>query len=207
MTLLARIISIVFHPLFLATYLFGLLSLVFPVALDPLKEEGHLNFLFLIFCVTFLFPALNIGIFKTFGTIRTMAMEERQERIIPFSFITILYVVITYLFYTRTRIGLNDNLLKFLIIIDALVLVGTIATFFYKVSMHSLGVCGLIGMLLPLNKISEDGALFYPTMATIVLAGIVMSARLHLNVHTPREVTIGGALGFTTSFILMFFMF
>lgn len=207
MTVLARIISVIFHPLLLATYLFGLLTFVLPAALDPLKEEGHLNFIFLIFCVTFLFPALNVGIFKTFGSIKTLAMKERQERIIPFSFITILYVVVTYLFYTRTRIGLNDNLLKFLIIIDALVLVATVVTYFYKVSVHSMGICGMIGILLPLNKISEDGALFYPTLATIVLAGGVMSARLQLNAHTPREVMIGGVLGFTTSFLLMFFLF
>jgi hypothetical protein len=203
---LARIISIVFHPLLLATYLFGLLTFTLPAALDPLKEEGHLNFIFLIFCVTFLFPALNVGIFKTFGSIKTFAMKDRQERIIPFSFITILYIVVTYLFYSRTRIGLNDNLLKFLIIIDALVLVATVATYIYKVSVHSLGICGLIGILLPLNKISEDGKLFYPTVAVIALAGVVMSARLQLNVHTPREVMIGGVLGFVTSFALMFFL-
>lgn len=207
MVVLARIISILFHPLLLATYLFGLLTFTLPAALDPLKEEGHLNFIFLIFCVTFLFPALNVGIFKTFGSIKTFAMKDRQERIIPFSFITILYIVVTYLFYSRTRIGLNDNLLKFLIIIDALVFVATVTTYVYKVSVHSLGICGLIGILLPLNKISEDGKLFYPTVAMIALAGVVMSARLQLNVHTPREVMIGAVLGFTTSFTLMFFLF
>lgn len=205
--MLARIISVLFHPLLLATYLFGLLALVFPIALDPLKEEGRLNFIFLIFCVTFIFPALNVGIFRTFGSIRTLSMVDRHERIIPFSFVTILYIVVTYLFYSRTRIGVEDNLLKFLIIIDALALVGTVVTYFYKVSIHSIAVCGLIGILLPLNKISEQNALFYPTLATIVLAGAVMSARLQLNVHTPREVMVGGILGFSTSFILMFFFF
>lgn len=207
MTILARITSIIFHPLLLATYLFALLTYTVPSALDPLKEDGHLNFIFLIFCVTFLFPALNIGIFKTFGSIRTFTMEDRHERIIPFSFITILYIVVTYLFYSRTRISYNDNLLKFLIIIDALILVGTVATYFYKVSMHSLGICGIIGILLPLNKISEDGALFYPTIAAIVLAGVIMSSRLQLQVHSPREVMVGAVLGFTTGFAAMFFLF
>src|SRR5688572_12886206 len=166
-----------------------------------------MNFIFLIFCVTFLFPALNVGIFKSFGSIRTLAMRDRQERILPFSFIAILYIVVTYLFYTRTRIDFNDNLLKFLVIIDALVLVAAIVTFFYKVSVHSMGMCGLIGILLPLNKISEDGALFYPTVIAIMLAGIVMSSRLQLNAHTPREVMVGGVLGFTTSFAMMLVMF
>jgi len=206
-TVLARIFSVIFHPLLLATYLFGLLAFTLPIALDPLKEEGYLNFIFLIFCVTFLFPALNVGIFKSFGSIRTLAMRDRQERILPFSFIAILYVVVTYLFYTRTRIDFNDNLLKFLVIIDALVVVAAVVTFFYKISVHSLGICGLVGILLPLNKISEDGALFYPTIAVIVLSGFVMSSRLQLNVHTPREVMMGGVLGFATSFVMMLILF
>lgn len=204
---LARIISILFHPLLLATYLFALFSLVLPAGLDPLKEDGHLNFIFLIFCVTFLLPALNIGIFKTFGSIKSIAMKERQERIIPFSFITILYGVVTYLFYSRTRVSLNDNLLKFLIIIDLLVLVATVVTIFYKVSVHSMAIWGLIGILLPLNKVSEDGALFYPTVLSIAVAGIVMTARLQLNAHTPREVMVGGLLGISISFAAMIIMF
>lgn len=204
---LARIVSILFHPLLLATYMFALFSFALPAGLDPLKDDGHLNFVFLIFCVTFLLPALNIGIFKTFGSIKSLAMEEKRERIIPFSFIAILYGVVTYLFYSRTRVSLDDNLLKFLIIIDILVLVATVVTVFYKVSVHSMAIWGLIGILLPLNKVSEDGALFYPTILSIVVAGIVMTARLQLNAHSPGEVIVGGMLGITTSFAAMTIMF
>lgn len=187
--------------------MFGLFAFSLPAGLDPLKEDGYLNFVFLIFCVTFLLPALNIGIFKTFGSIKSLAMEERQERIIPFSFIAILYTAVTYLFYSRTRISLNDNLLKFLIIIDVLVIVATLVTIFYKVSVHSMSIWALIGILLPLNKVSEDGALFYPTLTFIVVAGMVMTARLQLNAHTPREVMVGGMLGFATGFAAMIILF
>jgi cation transport ATPase len=175
--------------------------------MDPLKDDGHWSFVLLIFCVTFLLPALNIGIFRTFGSIKSLAMEERQERIIPFSFISILYCVVTYLFYSRTRVGWNDNLLKFLIIVDILVVLATIVTFFYKISVHSMAIWGLIGILLPLNKVSEDGALFYPTIAVIVLAGLVMTARLQLQVHSPREMMFGGLLGFGATFVSMTILF
>lgn len=207
MNLLARIISILFHPLLLATYMFALFSLVLPTGLDPLKDDGHWNFVFLIFCVTFLLPALNIGIFKTFGSIKSLAMEERQERIIPFSFITILYCVVTYLFYSRTRVSLDDNLLKFLLIVDVLVLIATIVTIFYKISVHSMAIWGLIGILLPLNKVSEDGALFLPTILSIIIAGVVMTSRLQLNAHTPREVMVGSMLGFGATFGSMVLLF
>jgi hypothetical protein len=205
--ILARLISVLFHPLLIATYLFSLFAFTFPLAFDPLKEDTVWNFVFLIFCVTFVMPVLNIGMFRTFGSIRSFAMVDRHERLLPFSFITILYCVVTYLFYSRTRVGLNDNLLKFMIIIDLLVLVATIATFFFKVSVHSLAIWGLIGILFPMNKAADSGIFFYPTVISIVLAGIVMSARLKLNVHTPREVTLGALLGFVTSFLGMILLF
>jgi len=187
--------------------MFTLFSYSFPAGMDPLKEDGYWNFVFLIFCVTFLLPALNIGIFRTFGSIKSLAMEEREERIIPFSFVAILYSVLTYLFYSRTRIGLNDNLLKFLIIIDVLVILATVVTIFYKVSVHSMAIWALIGILLPLNKVSEDGAILFPTIIAIVAAGLVMTSRLQLNAHSPREVMIGGMLGFGISFGSMITLF
>ncbi len=207
MNVLARIISILFHPLLLATYLFGFFSQVLPSALDAVNSDDHLNFLLLIFCITFVFPALNIGIFKTFGTIRTITMEERRERIVPFTFIAILYCLTTYLLYTRTYLTLYDNALKFLIIIDLLVVLATLITYFYKVSVHSLAMWGLVGILLPLNKVTEDGSLFYPTLIAIALAGLVMSARLQLQAHKPREVLVGALVGFAASFSAMIFLF
>jgi len=203
---LARIVSILFHPLLLATYLFALFMLLFPVALEPLKSDGHRTFLLLIFCVTFVLPALNVGMFRMMGTIKTLEMKKRSERILPFIFITILYLAITYLFYSK-RIDIHHNLFKFLIIIDALVLIATITTFFYKVSVHSLAAWGMIGILIPLNKVLDDNVLFYPTLMCIVITGGVMSARLKLNAHTPREVMVGGALGFITGFVGMVILF
>jgi membrane-associated phospholipid phosphatase len=204
---IARIISLVFHPLLLSTYLFCLFAFTLPVAFDPIREDNIWRFIALLFGVTFVFPALNISLLKAFGTIRTYQMVGRRERIIPFVFISALYCGVTYLFFSRQQVSFSDNFVKFLIIIDALVLVSTIATFFYKVSVHSLGAWGLIGILLPLNRLTDSGELFYPLLATIVVAGVIMSARLKLNVHTPREVMIGSLLGFATSFIGMRLLF
>ena len=183
---LARIISWVFHPLLLATYLFTLFTLLLPAGMDPIRQDGQLKFLFLIFCVTFALPALNIFLFKALGTISSVTLQSRRERMIPFTFVAILYILITWLLYSRTRISINDNLLKFLVIIDVLVVVATLITFFYKVSVHAMAVWAFIGILLPLNKISEEGTLFGPTIIAILLAGAIMSARLQLNAHTPR---------------------
>lgn len=203
----ARFVSIVFHPLLLTTYLFVLFAYTFPVALEPVREDQVRIFIFLIFAVTFILPVLNIGLFKTTGTISSFSMPGRKERILPFLFIAILYCALTYLFYDKVKVGLHDNFLRFLIIIDLLVIMSTLVTLLYRVSIHSLSACGMLGILLPLNKVVESGDLLYPTVIAIALSGLIMSARLKLNAHTPREVLVGAILGFSTSFIAMQLLF
>jgi membrane-associated phospholipid phosphatase len=187
--------------------MFSLFAFTFPLALDPIRDEDLWNFVFFIFFLTFVLPALNMGFFKAFGRIKSYAMEEKNERIMPFTFIAILYCMVTYLFYSRTQVSLSDNFLKFMIIIDALVVLATVVTIFYKISVHSLAIWGFIGILFPLHKVTDSGVLFYPLLISIVLAGVIMSARLRLNVHTPREVMVGGMLGFAMSFICMNILF
>jgi hypothetical protein len=204
---LARLISILFHPLLMATYLFSLLAWALPSALAPLNASAHFTFIFFLFIVTFLLPALNIGMFKLFGTIKSVSMVDRKERVLPFVFISLIYIVITYLFYSKSRISLNDNFLKLMMIIDLLVVIATMVTFFFKVSVHSLAIWGLIGIILPLTKIAEINTLFYVTLVLIVLAGLIMSSRLQLGAHTSREVMWGGVLGLATSLAGMLLLF
>lgn len=207
MNALARIVSFVFHPLLLATYLFIFLSQFLPTALEPIKSDSHRTFILMIFIVTFVLPAGNLGIFRMFGTIKSFSLEERKDRIVPFLFISAIYCVITYLFMSRTRIGFNDNFLRLMILIDLLVVVSTIVTFFFKVSVHSVGIWGMVGIVTLLTKITELPSMFYATLATILLAGVVMSSRLQLGAHTSREVMWGSVLGLGTSVAGMLVLF
>lgn len=203
----ARLISIVFHPLFMPTYFFSLLALTLPQLLEPIVPTLQRKFILFVFLVTAILPLLNVGIFKVFGTIGSFAMPYRRERLLPFVFISLIYVVVTYLFHLHARMNLNDNFLKFMVIIDLLVIFATLATFFFKVSVHSVSVWGLIGILVPLNKITEVNSIFYPTVGLIALAGFIMAARLETGAHNPREVMWGAVLGLTTGLAGMLTLF
>lgn len=177
------------------TYFFSLLALTLPHLLEPVIPELQLKFVLFVFLVTAVLPLLNVGIFKVFGTIRSFSMVSRRERLLPFVFISIIYAVVTYMFHLQARMNLNDNFLKFMVIIDLVVVVATVATFFFRVSVHSVCVWGMIGILVPLNKITEVNSIFFPTLAVIALAGFIMSARLQVGAHTSREVMWGAVLG------------
>lgn len=201
MKLLARIISVVFHPLLMTTYLFTILTFYFPMMMLPLRPS--FAFLGLIALMTFILPLLNFLFFKTTGTIRNFNLPEREQRILPFFFISILYCVVTFLFYWKVAV---PNVTKLLMIISALVVISAIITLTYKISVHAVAVWGISGIILPLNKVSQ-GSLLIPTVVLIIIAGSVMSSRLSLNAHTPREVMVGAMLGFGLAFTGMLVLF
>ena len=94
-----------------------------------------------------------------------------------------------------------------MVIITAMVVVTWAITFFYKISVHSLAVCGSLGILLPLNQATEQQVLLIPTVTIIVISGLVMSSRLLLDAHKPREVMYGGVVGFLIGFAGMIILF
>jgi len=191
----------------MATYLFLLVSFALPSALDPIPMEGHQNFILLIFIVTFLLPVLNVGIFKIIGSIQSVDFYNRRDRIVPFSIMTVFYGVVIYFFYAKFRIGLHDSVFKLMLVLNLLVLVTTVATYFYKVSVHSLCMWGLLGIIFFLNKISDNNMLLIPTGVLLVATGLVMSSRLQLGAHTSNEVWFGAMLGFVVSYFAMALLF
>jgi membrane-associated phospholipid phosphatase len=199
----AKIISVVFHPLLMTTYLVLLLGIFFPQML-LIKASALKLFALLVFFVTFVLPGLNMVMFKVNGVISSLTLESRAERIVPFIFISIIYSLVTSLFFYKGSFGSNFN--KLMLIVSLLVIAATLITFFYKISVHSISIWGAVGILLPLNKI-VDGSLLWPTAAIIVVAGLVMSSRLFLNAHTPREILIGAVVGFSIGFCALLLLF
>ncbi|HWA34292.1 MAG TPA: phosphatase PAP2 family protein, partial [Cyclobacteriaceae bacterium] len=119
--------------------------------------------------------------------------------------ITIVYGVVAAMFFYKVSVNINFN--KVMLIEVALGLVATLATFYDKVSIHSMAICGALGIFVPLNKAVDDGSLLLPTAVLLVIAGAIMSARLYLNAHTPRQVLYGAFLGFTVAFTGMLLLF
>ena len=198
----AQIVSFVFHPLLLTTYLVLLLGWWMPAML-LVRQEHLLTFVAFIFGITFVLPALNVLVFRQVGLIASWKMGTKQERILPFIFNSIVYMLIAILLIYRVH--LSTNFAKLMLIIAVLAATGTLCTLFLKVSIHSLGWAGLVGIVLPLNS-AIHGTLL-PTAVLIVIAGLVMSARLKLNAHTPREVMIGGLAGFVIGIAGMSILF
>jgi membrane-associated phospholipid phosphatase len=191
----------------MGTYLFALMVFLLPAALYPIDSRFQLLFLALVFIITFVLPVCLLSFLKIFGSIKSFTLESRKERVFPFIMILLLYAAFTYILTYQDKIAFDDNVFKFLLIIDCLVLIATLFTLFYKVSIHAIGIMGLAGILIPLNKESDNIVLLWITIGVVLLAGIIMSARLQLNAHTPRQVLIGALSGFLIGFFGIILLF
>lgn len=200
--MLAQLVSLVFHPLLLGTYLFATLFLYYPFMFHPQRPSAAL--LAIIALTTFLAPAINFVFFRLNGTIRDLRLPNRTDRLLPFGLVSVLYALATLLFHWKLPV---PNVAALLLVITALVLAAAIATLFFKVSVHCLGAWGMTGILLPLAKAEGGGVLVLPVAVSVLIAGGVTAARLYLNAHTPREALAGSLMGITIAMAGMMIVF
>jgi hypothetical protein len=200
----AKIISYAFHPLMMPTYLFAIVMLLIPEALQPMSQKVMLYILLLIFITTFMIPLFSILGLRTATTISSLHLEKRKERILPFGFITLFYGLTTYLFHTKIEV--NDFLLSIFLGATVAVAMITLITVFFKISVHAAGVGCMMGSLLAMIYRFPINGLLWPFCTITLLAGIILSARLSLNAHTNSEVYTGFGLGFAACFLSVFFL-
>ncbi len=193
----AEIISYVFHPMLMCTLLIGLLYLFAPSLISPLNQASILYVLSIIFLLTYAIPVLSIGVLKFTSYISSMKLENRKERIVPFIFVSCYYALTTYMFVVK--LGLDGVIMVMFSTITLMIILLTIITTFFKISVHSAGIWGLLGFLVSIHYKFPDNRLFWPILGVLVLAGLINSSRLLLNTHSPKEVVMGSALGFVLS--------
>jgi len=191
---LAYFLSIVFQPLLMATYLFTILLFISPSAIGTLyNNKLKLWLLLVVFLTTFVMPVISVFVMKITSGISSFHLSDRNERIIPFFFITIFYGLSAFLMITKLNISTTVNVI--FITMTAVVLITTLITIFWKISVHSIGMGGVLGILLALNFRSHDMFLVWPISVWVLLFGVIMSSRLLINAHRPIEVYTGAALG------------
>ncbi|CAG5071505.1 hypothetical protein DYBT9623_03504 [Dyadobacter sp. CECT 9623] len=208
---LAIILSVLFHPLILTTYLFALLFLLSPdlVGVSAFELPALGSLLTLLFLNTFIAPAVVTYYFMKMGMIKNLYIDDVTERRIPYLATVFIYGLATYLFGWQLQpiAQMAPQISVILASVTLSLVIVTAVSFFWKISAHATGIGGMIAILSGLMMRFEDYALLYPLITAILIAGLLLSARLQLNAHSPAQIFVGFICGVLVSSMTIYFYF
>ncbi|GAA4422923.1 hypothetical protein GCM10023188_01110 [Pontibacter saemangeumensis] len=186
---LAQVLSVAFHPLLLPTYLFAVILYYMPASTLTLPFQVRWVVLAMIFFTTFILPGAAAYSMVRLGHLDSVHMDKREQRGLPLLFTGACYAVTAYLLQREAAF---DALFYFVMgIIAASVFLTYIISLFWKISAHSIGMGGGLGLLLVLNWLAPEARMVTPVAIGIMLSGAVLTARLSLHAHTPAQVYAG----------------
>jgi len=164
-----------------------------------LTDKGKWTVVGLVFVTTFVIPALTVVMFKLTKVIGDLHMKNRKDRLMPFMFISIFYLIVSFMIDGQ---GWMTPLLSVsFLAITAVVLLTNGITFFWKISAHAAGIFGWLGFLVALQgAFPSTNDLLMPLIICLALCGVVPWSRLFLNAHHPKEILEGAILGFVVCF-------
>jgi len=187
---IASIISTILHPMLMPTI--GLLVIF--------STQSHVTFIpyefrrlvvIIVLVSTCILPLSVMPIFLQTGVIKSIYMKSNKERILPL-LVTGFFFILGYFFLKKFQLPAFIPL--FFLGSLCAVLFSLIISFFWKVSIHMVGIGGVLGALVSMSiKYGVDTTMWI--LIAIGVAGILGSSRLALKEHNGLQVYSGFFLG------------
>ena len=187
---LAKIISLVFHPVFMPLY--GLIILLSaPTFLGYLPGEIKKILFIVVLVNNVLIPLALLPLYRFRNLISSYSIEDRRERIIPLLTASILYCTTSVIVFNYQ---IPFFLKSFIFATSVLSIVVSMVNFWWKISIHAVGAGALTATVLVLSMKMYTPLTSY-LISVILAGGLVLSSRLRLNSHNPAQVWLGFLMG------------
>jgi len=195
---LTQLISILLHPMFMPLLALHLTLLVLPSLAFTLSQNLLLIYGILVFS-TMVLPLASIFWLMRKGKVSSLEMSNHKERPLPLFKAVIwmsfgYYLLQNLLFYTPI---LKAELLGAIIII----LIAAIVSKFWKISLHLLGIGGVVGVFIALQIMHGD--FLYLILLFILLSGLLGVARIKQKAHNYTQVYAGFLVGLSVELITL----
>ena len=215
--MIALFVSWVFNPLMVLTYMMALLLVAnsYLFGFTPQQEKASLLSLFF---TSVLLPSLAVLLLKALGFVEHFDLRKRQDRIIPFIVCGIFYLWVWLSISRDNHMPLAMSIFSFGTLLA--LTVSFVINLYFKISLHGLGMGGLIGMVaismwlftgshfdLAIGARVWEVSMNLVLMAVVLLAGITGWSRLELKAHSVIELIAGYALGLLAQFVALKILF
>lgn len=197
MTRFFRLVSALFSPLIVPCYGIALALSVTALSVVPLSMR--LGVVGVCALIIFVAPALAVIVLHRAGIVTDIGLNGRAERTWPYVTTMGCYLVAAYYLYSIAAPGWLIGIMAggFLTIA-----VNLAVNFRWKISGHLAamgGLCAVVFFLAVRNLAIIN--LTWVAIAAVLLTGLVATARLALERHTPLQVLAGWANGFICVFL------
>lgn len=190
--LIAKIVSWVFHPLFIPVYIAWFLISVQPFLFASFTPAKKMITLLQFFIMYSFFPLVTVLLSKALGFLDSIYLKTQKERIIPYIACGIYYFWMCYVLRNQPQYSKEIVQLSMAIFIASSL--GLLVNIYMKVSMHAISMGILISFMLMLSFTQSGNYTIYLS-AAFILAGLVCTARFIVSDHTPAEIYGGLSVG------------
>lgn len=188
---IAKIISYIFHPIFIPVYLcwFVVKSQSYLFATFSSWEKSVFILRFGVMYA--LFPLVSVLLMKGVGFVSSIQLKTQRDRIIPYVVCMIYYWWMWYVLHNQS-FPREFTVLSFAIFLASIG--GLMGNISMKVSMHAMAAGIMVAFMIMLGFSQDVSFGIYISLA-ILLAGIICTSRFIAGDHIPREIYGGLLIG------------
>ena len=197
---LSKFISFAFHPILMPTYAILLLFAFSPLFSEFMSIKQKIQIIKLAIVFTFLLPIFSVIILKKFKIVSSFYMENQKERRWPLLFaLGWFYLLLRLLETLHTHYIIVTLMLGAMLIL----LISAIISNFWKISLHMLGIGGVLGAFLAIHTLF--GGNIFLIITLLFCAGLVGFARVNENAHNLKQAYLGFIIGTCIEFLIFYF--
>ena len=187
-----QVVSIIFHPLFIPTYIFCLLMEAIPYEFSGISQWQLTLRFFSCFWWTAFLPAFAIFLLWRLEFINSVLLKTQKERIVPFIIVMFFY---WWMYYLSRNFTDQPFVLRFFYMgIFLSTVVGLILNSYLKISLHGMAAGGAVTAI-GLFSWYYAIPLWIYLIPAVLLAGLIATARMLVSDHSTREIYLGLFMG------------
>ena len=188
----ANFLTTVFSPLLMPTY--GVFLALWVSVLCLLPYGTRVAVLLMCMGITCILPLIFLSVMRHFKLVKDLHVKVREQRLFPYLFAALCYIVAAYyLFYRHSP----QWLVMFMVGSALTTVVMALINLKWKISAHTAGIGGVIALIYEIHVLGLSALdLFWLLCLTIIVAGVIGTARLVLKQHDIWQVLAGAVVGF-----------
>jgi hypothetical protein len=190
----------------MVAYMLFLLLMLNPYLFQLNNEKANGLLILSVLMTSVLFPLISISLMKALDLIDSFNMEDKKERVGP--------MIVSILFYMWLFLNLKSNsivprpLVYFILGCSIALSLAFMINNFTKLSLHAMGVGGFVTALIfikirfvpeifILNTVNHTFLVNTNLLLilSVIFGGLVMSARMSKNAHSPYQLYLGLIVG------------